>query len=142
MAVPKDRSVKVVLTAIIGNAAVTVAKSIGWIFSMSPSMLAEAIHSFADTANQTLLLCLIADLSGSKPPLKPGRGVAFNVFYSADKAVKPAAVKVKPVMLAPANILEFNVLEPDGIGSVVPTFTMAPAETKKEKPAAEETADG
>ncbi len=55
MAVPRDGSVKVVVTAIIGNAAVTVAKSVGWFFSMSPSMLAEAIHSLADTANQTLI---------------------------------------------------------------------------------------
>ncbi len=55
MAVPRDGSVKVVVTAIIGNAVVTVAKSIGWLVSMSPSMLAEAIHSLADTANQTLI---------------------------------------------------------------------------------------
>ena len=48
----KDGSVQVVLTAVVVNFFVTLAKSVGWMFSMSPSMLAEAIHSFADTANQ------------------------------------------------------------------------------------------
>ena len=44
----KDGSVKVVLTAVVVNFFVTLAKSVGWMISMSPSMLAEAIHSFAD----------------------------------------------------------------------------------------------
>ena len=48
----KDGSVKVVITAIVVNFFVTLSKSIGWLISPSPSMLAEAIHSFADTANQ------------------------------------------------------------------------------------------
>ena len=51
----KDGSVKVVLTAVVVNFFVTLAKSVGWMISMSPSMLAEAIHSFADTANQLLV---------------------------------------------------------------------------------------
>ena len=51
----KDGSVKVVVTAIVVNFFVTLAKSIGWLISPSPSMLAEAIHSFADTANQLLI---------------------------------------------------------------------------------------
>ena len=48
-------STKVVLTAILVNLFVTIAKGVGWILSMSPSMLAEAIHSFADTVNQCLV---------------------------------------------------------------------------------------
>ena len=51
----KDGSVKVVLTAVVVNFFVTLAKSVGWMISMSPSMLAESIHSFADTANQLLV---------------------------------------------------------------------------------------
>jgi zinc transporter 9 len=47
---------KVVVQAIAGNSFITVIKFIGWFFSMSPSLLAEAIHSFADTLNQILLL--------------------------------------------------------------------------------------
>ena len=52
----KDGSVKVVVTAVVVNSFVTLSKSIGWLISPSPSMLAEAIHSFADTANQLLVL--------------------------------------------------------------------------------------
>ena len=51
----RDGSVKVVLTAAVVNFFVTLAKSVGWMYSMSPSMLAEAIHSFADTPNQLLV---------------------------------------------------------------------------------------
>jgi zinc transporter 9 len=47
---------KVVVSAIAGNSFITVIKFIGWVFSQSPSLLAEAIHSLADTSNQILLL--------------------------------------------------------------------------------------
>ena len=47
---------KVVLQAIFGNGFITVLKFIGWFISQSPSLLAEAIHSAADTFNQILLL--------------------------------------------------------------------------------------
>jgi len=46
---------KVVLTAVFGNSVVTVSKFFAWVFTGSASMLAEAIHSLADTANQILL---------------------------------------------------------------------------------------
>lgn len=55
MGAGKDGSAKVVVTAIAGNSAVTIAKFFGWLFTGSASMLAEAIHSTADTANQVLL---------------------------------------------------------------------------------------
>ena len=45
----------VVLTAILVNALVTITKAVGWLISLSPSMLAEAIHSLADTINQSLV---------------------------------------------------------------------------------------
>ncbi|MCB0392643.1 MAG: cation diffusion facilitator family transporter, partial [Bdellovibrionales bacterium] len=40
---------------LIGNGVITVAKFIGWFFFFFPSILAEAIHSVADTFNQILL---------------------------------------------------------------------------------------
>jgi zinc transporter 9 len=46
---------KVVAQAIAGNLFITIIKFVGWFFSQSPSMLAEAIHSLADTFNQVLL---------------------------------------------------------------------------------------
>jgi len=48
-------SSKAVVTAIFGNATVTVAKFIGFALSGSSALLAEAVHSLADTANQCLL---------------------------------------------------------------------------------------
>ncbi len=59
---------KVVITAIIGNALVTISKFIGWFITRSSSMFAEAIHSAADTANQILLL--IGLKSSRKGPSK------------------------------------------------------------------------
>ncbi|MDX8401798.1 MAG: cation diffusion facilitator family transporter, partial [Mariprofundaceae bacterium] len=48
-------SEKAVLTAVAGNGAVTAAKFVGFTFSGSSALLAEAVHSLADTANQALL---------------------------------------------------------------------------------------
>ena len=48
-------STKAVLTAIAGNSMVTVAKFVGFAFSGSSALLAEAVHSLADTANQGML---------------------------------------------------------------------------------------
>jgi len=48
-------SKRAVITAVAGNAFVTVAKFVGFAFSGSSALLAEAVHSLADTANQALL---------------------------------------------------------------------------------------
>jgi zinc transporter 9 len=48
-------STKAVVTAITANAIVTVAKFVGFAFSGSSALLAEAVHSLADTANQGML---------------------------------------------------------------------------------------
>ncbi len=51
----EDGSAKAVVTAIVANSMVTIAKFVGFIFSGSSALLAEAVHSLADTANQCLL---------------------------------------------------------------------------------------
>jgi cation diffusion facilitator family transporter len=45
-----------VLAALAANLAIAIAKILGFVFTGAASLLAEAIHSFADTANQGLLL--------------------------------------------------------------------------------------
>jgi cation diffusion facilitator family transporter len=47
---------KVVLAAMIGNGLIAIAKFVAAFFSGSITMLAEGVHSVADTANQALLL--------------------------------------------------------------------------------------
>jgi len=48
-------SMRTVITAVSANAIVTAAKFFGFMFSGSSALLAEAVHSLADTANQCLL---------------------------------------------------------------------------------------
>ncbi len=47
---------KAVVAAMTANLAIAIAKFVAWIFTGASSMLAEAIHSVADTSNQILLL--------------------------------------------------------------------------------------
>jgi cation diffusion facilitator family transporter len=49
-------SPRAVLAALLANLGVAVTKVVAWALTASASMLAEAIHSFADCANQGLLL--------------------------------------------------------------------------------------
>lgn len=49
-------STKAILAALTANAGIAVAKFIGFLITGSSSMLAEGVHSVADTSNQALLL--------------------------------------------------------------------------------------
>ena len=49
-------STKAIIAALFANLGIAIAKFVGYAFTSSSSMLAEAIHSVADTANQALLL--------------------------------------------------------------------------------------
>jgi len=49
-------STKAILAALFANLGIAIAKFVGYAFTSSSSMLAEAIHSVADTSNQALLL--------------------------------------------------------------------------------------
>lgn len=49
-------STRAVLAALLANAGIAVAKFVGFLFTGSGSMLAESVHSVADTGNQILLL--------------------------------------------------------------------------------------
>lgn len=76
-----DYSLRPVLSAIVGNLIVTSAKFTGWALSFSPSMLAEAIHSLADTLNQVLLFIGIRHGSGKPTAAYPfGKGRARYIW--------------------------------------------------------------
>lgn len=77
----QDHSLKAVLTAVLGNAFVTALKFAGWLVSLSPSMLAEAIHSMADTLNQVLLFVGIRHGEGKPTSIYPfGKGRARYIW--------------------------------------------------------------
>ena len=76
-----DTTLRAVLSAVAGNALVTCAKFIGWFFFPSPSMLAEAVHSTADTLNQVLLFVGIRHGEGKPTPIYPfGKGRARYIW--------------------------------------------------------------
>jgi len=79
-------SLKSILFALCANFLIAVAKTTGAVFTGSSSMLAEAIHSYADCANQSLLLWGLRE--GRKPanadhPLGYGKAVYFWSFIVA-----------------------------------------------------------
>ncbi|TGD86859.1 cation diffusion facilitator family transporter [Mycolicibacterium sp. CH28] len=51
-----EGSTKAILAALAANAGIAVAKFVGFLITGSSSMLAESVHSMADTSNQGLLL--------------------------------------------------------------------------------------
>jgi solute carrier family 30 (zinc transporter), member 9 len=81
MDVRSESTLRAVLFAIAGNALVTAAKFAGWMVSLSPSMLAESIHSLADTLNQVLLFVGIRHGAGKPTPAYPfGKGRARYIW--------------------------------------------------------------
>lgn len=77
----KPSSVRVVLMAIAGNSVITLAKFVAWFFTHSPSLLAESIHSLADTFNQILLYIGVRhSQSGPSKKFPMGKGSAQYVW--------------------------------------------------------------
>lgn len=52
----QEGSTRAILAALFANLGIAIAKFVAWTFTNSSSMLAESIHSAADTSNQALLL--------------------------------------------------------------------------------------
>ncbi len=57
---------RVVLAALMANMGIAIAKFVAWAFTGSAAMLAEAVHSVADTGNQALLF--LGGRRAQKPP--------------------------------------------------------------------------
>jgi cation diffusion facilitator family transporter len=82
----KADSLKSILFALGANLAIALAKTAGAVFTGSASMLAEAIHSFADCGNQALLIWgLKSARQAASPdhPLGHGRAIYFWSFIVA-----------------------------------------------------------
>ena len=79
-------SVKSILFALVANFLIALAKTGGAVFTGSSSMLAEAIHSFADCANQALLLWGLREgrrRPSADHPLGYGKAIYFWSFIVA-----------------------------------------------------------
>ena len=79
-------SLKSIFYALGANLAIAIAKSTGAVFTGSASMLAEAIHSFADCGNQALLIWGLKEAKRSASadhPLGYGRAIYFWSFIVA-----------------------------------------------------------
>ena len=72
-AMSAEGSTKAILAALLANAGIAVAKFVGYLITGSSSMLAESVHSVADTSNQALLLFGPAPGSQAGRPAAPVR---------------------------------------------------------------------
>ncbi len=83
---PETGSTKSILYALGANLAIAVAKLLGAWFTASGAMLAEAVHSLADSANQGLLMWGLRQAKrppSSVYPLGHGRAIYFWSFIVA-----------------------------------------------------------
>ncbi len=79
---PGGKGMTPVVAALLGNTSVTIIKGVVAAMSGSSAMFSEAVHSFADTLNQTLLLIGLRR-SRKKPDEEFGYGYGFERFFWA-----------------------------------------------------------
>ncbi len=77
-----EGSTKAIVAALTANAGIAVAKFVGYLITGSSSMLAESVHSVADTSNQGLLLFGQRRARKEANPLHPFGHGRSRYFYS------------------------------------------------------------
>jgi cation diffusion facilitator family transporter len=104
---------KAIIAAMLANLGIAITKFVAWAFSGSSSMLAEAVHSVADTGNQVLLLrgsVVSRRKADEQHPFGYGReryiyafvvsiilfsvGGVFSIYEGVDKLTHPHALEV------------------------------------------------
>lgn len=75
-------STRAIVAALAANAGIALAKFIGYLITGSSSMLAESVHSVADTSNQGLLLFGQREARKEPDPLHPFGYGRSRFFYS------------------------------------------------------------
>jgi hypothetical protein len=72
-----------------------------------------------DTVNQTVLLGLVADMSGQKPPMKKGDGEVARLYFSLPPGAKFQDIYMDTTWIKPFNVLKF--ITPD-VKGIYPAF--------------------
>jgi hypothetical protein len=72
-----------------------------------------------DTARQAVLIGLIADMSGQKPPMKKGDGEVAKIYFTIPKGAKFQDFYMDTTWVRPMNTLKF--VTPD-VRSIYPVF--------------------
>jgi cation diffusion facilitator family transporter len=110
---------RAIVAALLANAAIALAKFVGFLFTGSSAMLAESVHSLADTSNQALLLLGRKRAARQATPEHPfgyGRdrffysfvvalllftlGAVFSLYEGVHKILEPAPLTTPVVALA------------------------------------------
>ena len=119
---------RAIIAALLANLGIAITKFIAWAFSGSASMLAEGVHSLADTGNQLLLLrggAVAKKRADRQHPFGYGReryvyafvvaiilfsvGGVFSIYEGVEKLTHPHALEVPwlPILvLVIAMVLE------------------------------------
>ncbi len=74
---------------------------------------------FVDTTRQTVLIGLIADMSGSMPPMKKGDGEVARIYFTINTNSKFEDVVMDTTWVKPFNVLKF--VTPD-VKGIYPAF--------------------
>jgi cation diffusion facilitator family transporter len=85
--VSQNSGVKAVLAAMVANISIAILKLVAWLLTGAASMLAEAVHSVADSANQILLL-----LGGKAAKKRPTTAHPFG--YGRDRYISAFLVAI------------------------------------------------
>ena len=80
-----------------------------------------------DSSAGTVLIGLIANLSGKLPPLKPGNGQVASIYFTVKKGAKPSVVVLDTCFVKPSNVL---MLVTDDVKEIYPVFNNKNAKIK------------
>ena len=118
-----------VVAALFGNFVITILKTIGFMISGSSSLFSEAVHSLADTANQTLLM--VGIVKSRRAPDEESSygyglerffwalisacgvffvGAGITIYHGVDTLIHPTQIFFKPevfVILMVSFVVEF-----------------------------------
>jgi len=83
------------------------------------TMFFDMKTNLIDTTRQAVLIGLIADMSGQKPPMKKGDGEVAKIYFTIPKGAKFQDFYMDTTWVRPMNVLKFVTPE---VKSIFPVF--------------------